>query len=535
MALPYYEGQWVQLPGQYDEFTGRTTPGGWINTAASEYMTPIANDVYQANVQQLNPTMKYLAANGTAIAPTQEMLQKGSSAVLADMIKELGPTRAAQVSGLLGNQGYWDKFSDIGQTGDQIGSFTAKGQAAIDGGNAGPEGMLKGALIHAENIGQDAVHHPIAGMVGPIGGSAFGGESSNFIGQPSDETYADQQSQGVDSGASRTLNNFGATLGLAAGAAFAGGALGAGATGAEGAGAGGTAAAEGGAAAGGTAAGGLTGLESLGASAIPGGAGGATTAGTSGLAASSAAALPAAAAADPFGGGDNAAISGADYTGAADAGIGAGSITGAGAAAGTAGLSAASGGSGGGSSGGGSASGGGGLGGGSWLTDDQSWLAALARGVPGLLGALGAASQAEDYEDLAHQYQQMGEPYRNRLAQLYADPTAFLNSPEVRQPIQQGTDMLAHSLSVKGNPAGSGNALQELQNYASTQLFNRLGQEKDRLGGFGGLTAYNQAAPQAASNVIGAQGDIYSNLGGATADIFNPQRRYTLQDLLRAY
>ena len=204
-------------------------------------------------------------------------------------------------------------------------------------------------------------------------------------------------------------------------------------------------------------------------------------------------------------------------------------------AAGTFGASALGGGGGG---GGGSSAGGGGTAGtgagGSIFGDlaDDDWLRILARGAPGLLGALGSASQAEDFEDLAHQYQQTGAPYRGRLEQLYGDPTAFLNSPEVRQPIQQGTDMLARSLSVKGNPAGSGNALQELQNYASTQLFGKLGQEKDRLGGFGGLTQYNQAAPQMASNTINAQGNIYGNLGGAAADIFNPQRRFTLQDLL---
>lgn len=262
-------------------------------------------------------------------------------------------------------------------------------------------------------------------------------------------------------------------------------------------------------------------------------------------AATGAAALGGAAvAADPFGGVDNAAISGGDYVAssadpyiyAGETALGGEALGGGGALAAT----AASGGSGG-SSGGGSGSGSAGVSGGGsgssgffGLQDDE-WLRRLSYGIPGLLGAIGAGAQAEDFEDLSHQYQQMGEPYRSRLSQLYANPEAFLNSPEVRQPIQQGTDMLARSLSVKGNPAGSGNALQELQNYASTQLFNRLGQEKDRLGGFGGLTAYNQAAPQAASNALSAQGNIYSNLGGATADIFNPPRRYDLRDFMRNY
>ena len=261
------------------------------------------------------------------------------------------------------------------------------------------------------------------------------------------------------------------------------------------------------------------------------GAGAGGTAGTfTGGAAAAGGATGLSALAEPFGGVDNAAIEGADFSGAADAGLSAGALGGG--ALGASSL-AASGGSaalgGGGSSGGGGSATGGGLMD-DWLTED--WQRALLRGAPGLLGALGAASQAEDYEDLAHQYSQMGAPYRSRLESLYSNPEGFLNSPEVRLPIQQGTDMLARSLSVKGNPAGSGNALQELQNYTSNQLFSRLGQEKDRLGGFGGLTQYNQAAPNMAANTINAQGNIYGSLGGAAADIFNPQRRYTLQDLL---
>ena len=423
---------------------------------------------------------------------------------------------AATLLGDLGNAGYLQKLAGWDEIAPQVGDWVAKGQASLDTGDFGPEGLLKANYIHLGNAVDDITHGKL-----PIG------NSTTIFGAPSDETNQEISSRGADPGPNTLLHNTAALAALAGVGSFLGGA---GTT--EGVSAAGGASSGGGAAAGEAA--GLTGFESLGSSAIPGGAGGA--AGGAGAAASSAA-LPAvtggAAAADVFGGMDNAAVAGADYSGAAEAGLGAGSITGAG-AAGTAAASAAGGGSsGGGSSGGGSASGGGGTGGGSWLTDDDTWLQMLSRGIPGLLGALGSASQAEDMEDLAHQYQQMGAPYRSKLSELYGNPQAFLNSPEVRVPIQQGTDMLARSLSVKGNPAGSGNALQELQNYASNQLFGRLGQEKDRLAGFGGLTQYNQAAPQAAQNVIGAQGNIYSNLGGAAADIFNPQRRYTLQDLLR--
>ena len=180
---------------------------------------------------------------------------------------------------------------------------------------------------------------------------------------------------------------------------------------------------------------------------------------------------------------------------------------------------------------------GGGSGFGGALAPYDDWWRYLLPGVPGLVGALGAGSIAEDMEDLSHSYQQMGAPYRSRLESLYTPQgiQAYMQSPEVQVPVQQGTDILARSLSTQGNPAGSGNALQQLQNYSTNQLYSRLGQERDRLGGFGGLTAYNQAAPQAATNAMAMTNNMYGNLGGAAADIFNPQRRYTLEDFSRMF
>lgn len=161
-------------------------------------------------------------------------------------------------------------------------------------------------------------------------------------------------------------------------------------------------------------------------------------------------------------------------------------------------------------------------------------IGALAAGVPAAIGAYGANQQANAYKDVANQYMQLGAPYRSRLSDLYNDPNSFLNSQEVQIPIQQATNILAHSLSTKGNPAGSGNALQQLQSYAADQLFSRLGQEKDRLAGFGGLSAYNAAAPQANMQSINAQKGVYDALGAGAADIFNPPQRITLQDLFRS-
>lgn len=122
-----------------------------------------------------------------------------------------------------------------------------------------------------------------------------------------------------------------------------------------------------------------------------------------------------------------------------------------------------------------------------------------------------------------------GAPYRDQLAGLMADPNSFLTSQAVQAPLQQGTNALARSLSVNGNPAGRPGAMAEIQKYASNSLASLLGQEKDRLATFGGLSAFNQAgatvpgissslpgSATAGSNV-GTQGGLAALMGGAQA------------------
>lgn len=147
------------------------------------------------------------------------------------------------------------------------------------------------------------------------------------------------------------------------------------------------------------------------------------------------------------------------------------------------------------------------------------------------LGVAGAKDRQSALESIAAQSAGMGAPYRAQLAGLYADPGSFLSSPEVQIPVQQGTDAAARALSVQGNPFGSPRAMQEIQNYSANQLFGRLGQEKDRLAGFGGLTAYNQAAPGQAVGAALSRGGIYDALGSGVQDVFNPQP--SLADMLK--
>ena len=138
------------------------------------------------------------------------------------------------------------------------------------------------------------------------------------------------------------------------------------------------------------------------------------------------------------------------------------------------------------------------------------------------LGAYSSNQQTQAFQRLADQYASYGAPYRQKLSDLYANPTSFLSSQEVQVPVQQATDALARSLSIHGNPAGNGSALQEIQNYSANQLFGRLGQEKDRLAGYGGITQYNAAAPQAASNAVQSSGNTANAIGAGMSSLLNP-------------
>lgn len=150
------------------------------------------------------------------------------------------------------------------------------------------------------------------------------------------------------------------------------------------------------------------------------------------------------------------------------------------------------------------------------------WGKLLGAGLSSGLGAYASNKQTNALADLSNKYMEMGAPYRAKLASLYADPSSFLKDPSVTASVDQGTNALMRSLSTQGNPFGSGNALQQGQDYATKGLYSQLGAEKDRLAGFGGLTAYNAAAPQAATNSIASSGNVYNAIGSGLGNIFNP-------------
>lgn len=152
------------------------------------------------------------------------------------------------------------------------------------------------------------------------------------------------------------------------------------------------------------------------------------------------------------------------------------------------------------------------------------------------LGAYASSEQTGALDEMAKRYEGYGAPYRQKLSDLYANPESFLSSKEVQTPVDLGTKSLMRSLSVTGNPFGSGNALTEGQNYASNKLFSRLGEEKDRLAGYGGITTYNAAAPTAATNAIGSSANTYNAIGSGLGNIFNPPKTesQTMADFIKA-
>lgn len=151
------------------------------------------------------------------------------------------------------------------------------------------------------------------------------------------------------------------------------------------------------------------------------------------------------------------------------------------------------------------------------------------------LGAYASSEQTGALDEMAKRYEGYGAPYRQKLSDLYANPESFLSSKEVQTPVDLGTKSLMRSLSVTGNPFGSGNALTEGQNYASNKLFSRLGEEKDRLAGYGGITTYNAAAPTAATNAIGSSANTYNAIGSGLGNIFNPPKTesQTMADFIK--
>lgn len=127
------------------------------------------------------------------------------------------------------------------------------------------------------------------------------------------------------------------------------------------------------------------------------------------------------------------------------------------------------------------------------------WLGPITQVAGSLWGANRTGGTAD-------QYFGMGQPYRDRLSAISADPNAYYNSPEATA-LANASDR-RYSASV-GNPAGSGTA----QAAALEAMRQGYGQERDRLFNYGGGAYFNRAAPGAQGNATNTGMGVFGALG----------------------
>lgn len=132
-------------------------------------------------------------------------------------------------------------------------------------------------------------------------------------------------------------------------------------------------------------------------------------------------------------------------------------------------------------------------------------LSTIGKLLAAAFGYMGSSKQADSYKKLADQYSGYGAPYRNLLAQYTSDPASYFNSPAAQEIFNQ----VSRKFSPGGNPAGD--PFKQAQIMGA--LAGNYGQERQLLGGLGGLNAFNSAAPQLGAQAIGQQGNMYNAIG----------------------
>lgn len=184
----------------------------------------------------------------------------------------------------------------------------------------------------------------------------------------------------------------------------------------------------------------------------------------------------------------------------------------------------------GGSGGGGAAAGGGSaLGNALGLGQQGSNLLDLLGNLAGAgLGIWNAQQQADAADDLYDRFFALGEPYRQQLADLNANPSNFFQSDIVQGALQQGSDALARSLSAKvGNPILNPTALQEMQNYTSRGLLDAYNNRFNQLASAGQL-GVSQSAPLGLQ-AVNAQGDVGYTAGLGLKSVLGNQNNQAQQ------
>jgi hypothetical protein len=164
----------------------------------------------------------------------------------------------------------------------------------------------------------------------------------------------------------------------------------------------------------------------------------------------------------------------------------------------------------------------------------SDWLSLLGNLGTGALSAASANKYADNMKELADRSWNAGSDYRNRLAQTYTNPGAYLDSPEVKAITDRATNSLARSLSARdGNPIGSGRALTEIQDYGAQTMLGQLGNYRQQLGNFGGQSQLSGNYGQLGSQSAEAGSNIYNSLASTANRLTQPQTDW--QSIMRQF
>jgi hypothetical protein len=121
---------------------------------------------------------------------------------------------------------------------------------------------------------------------------------------------------------------------------------------------------------------------------------------------------------------------------------------------------------------------------------------------------------ADQYQQLANQYMNLGAPSRARYEATF-DPNFDINSlPGLKGAMDTSTQSILRGLSTNGNPFGNPGGLAEAMKYVTGNVaLPALQNYRNQNAATGGYGAFSTAAPGAAGNAINATGNSYADLG----------------------
>ena len=150
-----------------------------------------------------------------------------------------------------------------------------------------------------------------------------------------------------------------------------------------------------------------------------------------------------------------------------------------------------------------------------------------------LLGLVGADAQSDAYSDVAQQYLNIGQPFRNTLQQSYQPGFSLFDQPGYGDAFDQLIQQQQRLAGVQhGNVGTNPSAWGEIGSAVwNGGYLPALSSYRGQLGQFGGLGLNTAGAGSLAG--AGSEGGIYNALGGGLAELTTPRNSW--DDLLRQF